>query len=596
MKNSATESPQCGDREAPGATRRAGLSLQWKLALLVLLTVLLGAAVWYGERATRPFKDGNPSDFWYAACGVQIDPARKSRCRGPVYPARDGWFIYDEHLEGLGYFHGADICQVREDVVLAGFRAVVYQLEDHAYLDGPGPQRAAVIDRGYRAWRTADPGQEDAHALLACIRNAWFDRYRELDDERARRPAVTLGATAVAVGTQPGGQPWAALVSLAEAEHRLRVFKPPSSPYSAYRSHQDAEKATALWWERAKYRPWHVVVEFCYLFALVLVGVRPWLFGLSPWRWGLHLGLLPVLFFLPYWLGYAYWSDSQLGLSGGVLYPVLIERCRRLPGGPLDDWAWERIPLLLYSWSYPGTPNTPWFQADLKVEWFRRRGPGPVTILTLSTILGLMVYGGRRVVPIIPTLVARAWSAAQLGEHHLPIPWSRVAVELRLVIIALLGRRRPNQGTEPMHIQLSRVIDLPISPEILHEVLTGWSVLAGFTEENVSPGRWVFRRGSAWLAPWTFDVRKVPTEVIAVHLPISGQVAVSLVCSSVWQVALPHERRLLEDDFDQLCACLCAAPGQERDRPGEEVRRCRQQSPPGAITRGDHSVCEDGQR
>src|SRR4051794_24181145 len=113
-----------------------------------------------------------------------------------------------------------------------------------------------------------------------------------------------------------------------------------------------------------------------------------------------------------------------------------------------------------------------------------------------------------------------------------------------------------------MHIQLSRVVNLSISAEALREVLTCWSVLAGFSEVSVSPGRWVFRRGSAWLAPWTFDIRKVPTEVTATQLPISGQVVVSLVCSSMWQIALPRDRRALEDDFDQLCAFLCAAPGQ----------------------------------
>jgi hypothetical protein len=144
-----------------------------------------------------------------------------------------------------------------------------------------------------------------------------------------------------------------------------------------------------------------------------------------------------------------------------------------------------------------------------------------------------------------------------------------------------------------MHIQLSRVIALPITTEVLHELLTGWSVCAGFAEVSALPDRWVFRRGSAWLAPWTFDIRKVPTEVTAVHLPISGQVAISLVCSSMWQIATPWDRARLENDFDQLWAFLFAAPGQDRDRVGEEIRQRWQGTRKESITREESGLRED---
>jgi hypothetical protein len=91
---------------------------------------------------------------------------------------------------------------------------------------------------------------------------------------------------------------------------------------------------------------------------------------------------------------------------------------------------------------------------------------------------------------------------------------------------------------------------------------------------------------------WTFDVRKVPTEVTAVHLPITRQVALSLVCSSAWQIAMPWDRTRLEDDFDRLCAFLCAAPGQERDRLGEEIRRRWQGTRRGSFTRKEQGVRE----
>jgi hypothetical protein len=90
----------------------------------------------------------------------------------------------------------------------------------------------------------------------------------------------------------------------------------------------------------------------------------------------------------------------------------------------------------------------------------------------------------------------------------------------------------------------------------------------------------------------SFDVRDVPTEVTAVHLPLSGQVALSLVCSTVWSIETSGDRPRLQDDFDQLCAFLIASPGQERDRLGDEVRR-RWQGPPGAVTPAERGVREE---
>lgn len=85
----------------------------------------------------------------------------------------------------------------------------------------------------------------------------------------------------------------------------------------------------------------------------------------------------------------------------------------------------------------------------------------------------------------------------------------------------------------------------------------------------------------------------MPTEVTAAHLPISGQGAVSLVCSSVWQIATWGDRARLEGDFDQLCAYLITDPGQERDRLGDEVRRRWQDAPPGSVTRKERGLTDN---
>ena len=272
--------------------------------------------------------------------------------------------------------------------------------------------RKAVIDAGYRAWLVADPDGKDAHALLSCIDEAWLDRWRELDRLRERVPPATLAASAVGAWAGSGGQPWAALLSIREADLRLRVLTPSPYPYSAYRSHFERAERIDRWWEQAKFWHWNAVGEFAYLSLLILFAAWPWLRDAAPWRWGLHLGLSPVLFFLPYWLGYAHWSCPQLGVSGGVLYPSLIAYAPPLQIAPLDAWVWDRLPILLYSYSYPVDANTGRFQADLNSGWFGRSGPGPVTGLTLSAALGSLAYGARRAVLVTGGRVARASPAA----------------------------------------------------------------------------------------------------------------------------------------------------------------------------------------
>src|SRR5262249_3343576 len=159
------------------------------------------------------------------ACGVQVDPDRRSYCLGPIYPARDGWFIYAGHDERGIAIHGVDCYRVPESAALAHFPEARRLLEGRAPPAGTNPQRAEVLDAGYRACLQADPERKDARVLLACVRDAWFDRWRDLDRMRERTPPATMAAVAVAALAQPDGQPWAALVTVADAETRLSVFR-----------------------------------------------------------------------------------------------------------------------------------------------------------------------------------------------------------------------------------------------------------------------------------------------------------------------------------------------------------------------------------
>jgi hypothetical protein len=60
------------------------------------------------------------------------------------------------------------------------------------------------------------------------------------------------------------------------------------------------------------------------------------------------LGLLPFLLLLPYYCGYATWTFSDWGPSGGVLYPWTIYGLRDFSGWTgADQWAFDHIPKVL---------------------------------------------------------------------------------------------------------------------------------------------------------------------------------------------------------------------------------------------------------
>jgi hypothetical protein len=333
---------------------------RWKLAILAAALILLAGAVLRGGVTTQPMKEGNSADFWHATCQVQVDPTRTSRCTGETYPPRDGWVVYaDKHGEGLP-IHGAPERCVPQSKAWADFPAVVRALAAGEHLEDKGHAlRSKVIEEGYRAWLAANPERDDAQALLACIRAAWLDHWRNLDRSS------------------------------------------PQFRFSTYQFVLAQEKDFDERWENAK--RWHdnVIGEFVYLSLLLLFTAWPWLANARPWRWGVHLGVLPLLLFLPYWLGYAPLTFTSAGFRGGPLYPDLILPFRRLPWTSLDGWVLRRFPRILSPYSQsPGSM--------LAISGLG--GVGLVAALALGALLGLLAY----------TVRARLSSTRPLA-HLLPI-------------------------------------------------------------------------------------------------------------------------------------------------------------------------------
>jgi hypothetical protein len=217
-------------------------------------------------------------------------------------------------------------------VALADFPAVVRALEDGQHL-ARAPFLRSVLDAGYRAWLVACPKHDDAHALLACINQAWHEARRKRD---------------------------------------------PKDDYKL-----EMEKAFDKRWEDAKRWHWNIIGESVFFTGLILLSMWPWLRKARPWRWAVHFALLPVLFALPYWLGYAWLTFTSAGPYGGVLYPSVLLELRGLPRIGLDGWIIRNLPKFLADYSHsPGA----------MMSLSGGGGAWPTAMVVIGALLGLVVY------------------------------------------------------------------------------------------------------------------------------------------------------------------------------------------------------------
>jgi hypothetical protein len=101
------------------------------------------------------------------------------------------------------------------------------------------------------------------------------------------------------------------------------------------------------------------------------------------WSWAIHLGLLPILFMVPFYLGYAAFTFSSYGPSGGVLYPWLLIALPRGECNKLDSQILEHTPQILEPLAAPvGTRNA--------LSW--KAFPGPTTMVIAGLVIALLVF------------------------------------------------------------------------------------------------------------------------------------------------------------------------------------------------------------
>jgi hypothetical protein len=108
-----------------------------------------------------------------------------------------------------------------------------------------------------------------------------------------------------------------------------------------------------------------------------------------------------------------------------------------------------------------------------------------------------------------------------------------------------------------VNICFERTVDTEGSLTDVRDRLERWADVTGFRVSD-GEGSWLLRRGSFWAAGYTFDIRKVSTQVVVAvvgHEPLT--LRCTLRCRSFLGIGTPGDSEKLEDDFDLLIRYLC---------------------------------------
>lgn len=305
----------------------------WKLPIVAASILIIGIAVRQLMPFMNPLKDGDAATFWLRACHVDVGVKDPYLGFDGFYLPRDGWYISYE--QG---FHQQFLYRVRSEEAEALFPKVVEKLRK-----APPGVLLPDVEQGFKSWQRSNPHPNDAAGLLTAIRDAELTR--------------------------------------------LQKESPGSFEYARMREQAFGER-----WQRIQRFKWNARFEFLFFEALVLFIAWPWLRGAGHIQWAIHLALLPILLFLPFWLGYSQLTFTSLGPSGGVLYPIVIHFFRGFPWTPLDSTIAGHLPHPLQSFSQTPGPM-------LSLSGMGAPGFVAISVLGLAIAIGVMIIGalaGRR--------------------------------------------------------------------------------------------------------------------------------------------------------------------------------------------------------
>ncbi|MFI5378949.1 MAG: hypothetical protein ACHRHE_06620 [Tepidisphaerales bacterium] len=290
----------------------------------ILWSLFVGLALALSAPRASPLKRGSPNTFWYLACRINLGGVRPE-LMGDFHGPRDGWLYYE-----ISHMHGSELYRLPYAEASPCFERVFQMLQSKRE---DLPQR---VKDGLEHWH-ANPGA-GMTKLLEDIKKAQLDRY---ECEDANMYAFVLRERQA-------------------FEERLR---------------------------RAKWYWASILFEWCLLSGLGLLVIWPMIRPIRPWRLALHLGLAPILFFLPVYLGYATFTFTSAGPGGGIVYPWLVALAPRLDMNDWDRAIMDHMPQVLEPLPQPiGSPMA------LTGMGF----PSPTGVLCIGLVVGLATFATQR--------------------------------------------------------------------------------------------------------------------------------------------------------------------------------------------------------
>jgi hypothetical protein len=311
---------------------------------LALMSVVIALGLACLAPLMAPIKRGNAEELWEQACHFQ-PREQVLGGHGHVYRPREGWLVYD-----IQHLHGSELYRVPEAEILESFDQVVDKLR----VEDKNPDIYAHAHAAFERWfNCPDDSRRGPEGLLADIREAYLDSKTENPD--------------------------------------------------IYSMHKFQEWLVEVRWVRSKWYLAGIAFEWVFLCGLLLFAVWPGLRGKGSRRWALHLAVLPMLFMLPAYLGYATFTFTSAGPSGGVLYPWLLfglygGRCNQV-----DDQILDHLPQVLEPLSAP---------IGMPMALSGKGMPGPTTMAIAGLAAAAAVF-----------VIYKAWhfwtlKSGQEGANH----------------------------------------------------------------------------------------------------------------------------------------------------------------------------------
>ena len=297
--------------------------LSCSVVLLVSVFSALGIAILAPRMA--PIRPGSSHVFWKLACGVRLSDEVDDIWGGDAYFVDDTWAAYDR-----SHIHGSDVYFLSASDASSEFDAAVEALQQ-AHERG---EDSAFV-QGYVNWRDDNEQPRNGTALLESIKRV---RQQELIEKDVDLLAYSMAD-----------------------EQRF--------------------------WQRWQRSDWYwanIVFEWTFLSGLVLFTLWPGIRNRSALRCAIHFGLLPMLFLLPTYLGYATFSFTSAGPSGGILYPFLLMWVRGGSVTAFDSWLLAHLPQVLEPLSTPiGSP----------MALTGMGMPGPSSAIIAGVLIGGLIFG-----------------------------------------------------------------------------------------------------------------------------------------------------------------------------------------------------------